>query len=127
MNEYKLRSGAILRSDKAPTPISEWRAEGERLFGPDWKNWRFVCPMCGKEYSVQEFMEAGGDNPNLAPQECIGRYRHAGPPDKKKGNPDGCNWVAYGLFGTCFKGRLIETEDGGILESFHFGKGENLS
>ena len=126
MGEYKLHSGATVKTDRAPTPVKDWQNEGRRLFGNDVRKWRFVCPMCGKEYSVGEFMEAGGDGPNSAYQECIGRYLHAGPPDKEKGNPNGCNWCAYGLFGTAGKGRLIEADDGTIVEAFHFaGKGGN--
>ena len=119
MKEYKLGNGAIIKTDRAPTPVKEWLDEGKRRFG-DVRNWRFKCPMCGKEYSVQEFVDAGGDGPNSAYQECIGRYRHAGPPNGKDGNPDGCNWCAYGFLGTAGKGRLIEAEDGTVVEVFHF-------
>ncbi len=120
MNEYKLHTGATVKTDRKPTPVKEWLDEGKRLFGPDVKKWRFTCPMCGKTYSVEEFMQAGGEGPNSAYQECIGRYLHAGPPNGKDGNPDGCNWCAYGLFGTAGKGRLIEADDGTIHEAFHF-------
>lgn len=51
----------------------EWIAEGEKLFGVDKLNWRFVCPSCGHVASVQDYMEA------LAPEffvgfSCIGNY-----------------------------------------------------
>lgn len=125
MKTYKLCSGATVETDRVPTSVKDWLEEGRKRFG-EVKNWRFKCPMCGKEYSVQEFMDAGGDGPNSAYQECIGRYRHAGPPNKETGNPDGCNWCAYGLFGTAGKGRLIEAEDGMIVEAFHFAGEENV-
>ena len=92
MKEYKLGNGAIIKTDRAPTPVKEWLDEGKRRFG-DVRNWRFKCPMCGKEYSVQEFVD---------------------------GNPDGCNWCAYGFLGTAGKGRLIEAEDGTVVEVFRF-------
>ena len=120
MNEYKLHTGATVRTDRVPTPVADWLEEGKRRFGPDVKKWCFVCPMCGKVYSVEEFMEAGGDGPNSAYQECIGRHRHAGPPGEEGENPDGCNWAAYGLFGTAGKGRLIVSDGGTIVEAFRF-------
>lgn len=120
MNTYKFRNGAVIKTDRMPTPVKDWLNEGKQLFGNDVKEWRFVCPMCGKEYSVGEFMEAGGKDVNSAYQECIGRYRHAGPPDKEKGNPVGCNWCAYGFLGTAGKGRLVEADDGTIIEVFRF-------
>lgn len=125
MKTYKLRSGATTETERVPTSVKDWLEEGRKRFG-EVKNWRFKCPMCGKEYSVQEFMDAGGDGPNSAYQECIGRYRHAGPPNKENGNPDGCDWCAYGLFGTAGKGRLIEAEDGTVVEVFHFAREENV-
>lgn len=122
MKEYKLNTGAVVSTDRAPTPLGEWLEEGRRLFGPETKDWRFKCPMCGKAYSIREHLEAGGKDANNAFQECIGRPRKAGPPDKEKGNPDGCNWCAYGLFGTLGKGRLVQAEDGTIVEVFNFAE-----
>lgn len=49
MGEYKLHSGATVKTDRAPTPVKDWLNEGRRLFGNDVRKWRFVCPMCGKE------------------------------------------------------------------------------
>lgn len=117
--EYKVHGATVCTTRKA-TPVSEWLAEAKGLFGPDVKKWRFTCPMCGITYSIEEFTLAGGKDPNYAYQECIGRYRHAGPPDDKNGNPCGCNWCAYGLLGTAGKGRVIEAEDGSHIEVFHF-------
>ena len=126
MKEHKMSGGRFVRTEKEPTPVKEWLEEGKRLFGKNIMKWRYVCPMCGKRYSVQEFVDAGGDGPNSAYQECIGRPRHAGPPDKEKGNPDGCNWCAYGFFGCAGKGRIVLAEDGTAVEVFHFdGEEEN--
>lgn len=123
MKEYKLSGNRTMRTDRKPTPVDVWLHEGQHLFGPDVTAWRFKCPMCGKEYSVQEFIDAGGENgPNGAYQECIGRYLGAGAPGSPDGNHNGCNWAAYGFFGTCGKGRLIQT-DNGVVEAFHYADG----
>ena len=37
-----------------------------------------------------------------------------------KGDSTGCNWAAYGFFGTLGKGRLIIMEDGEEVEVFAF-------
>ena len=68
----------------------EWRMEGRKRFGLDFKNWKFKCPNCGNIASGAEFKEAGAE-PNAIYQECIGRY--------VKGK--GCDWAAYGLFDIC--------------------------
>lgn len=121
MAEYKKSNGCFICTEQAATPVSEWLAEGKRRFGAAVTKWRFVCPMCGKEYSVREFIDAGGEGgPNGAYQECIGRYNGAGAPGAADGNPNGCNWVAYGLLGTCGKGRLILAPDGTVVEVFRF-------
>lgn len=127
MYKYRKSETCTITTPMPATPVGEWLAEGKRRFGDDVTAWRFVCPMCGKVYSVQEFIDAGGKGgPNGAYQECIGRYKGAGSPGAKDGNPDGCNWVAYGLLGTCGKGRVILTTDGWAVEVFHFaGEGEH--
>ena len=72
--------------------IEDWKAEGERRFGKNILKWRFKCPMCGHVAAVEDFKAAGVKDPaNSAYEECLG--------SPKKGDPSGCNWVAYGLFG----------------------------
>lgn len=68
----------------------EWLAEGQRLFGSDYENYRFRCPKCGNIAEGREF-KALGLNPNKMYCECIGRHVK----DK------GCDWAAYGLFDIC--------------------------
>lgn len=116
---YKLGSGVTITTERKATPVADWLAEGKRRFGavPDWK---FKCPVCGREYTITEFMAAGGDGPNSAYQECIGRHLHAGPFKSESGNANGCDWCAYGLFGTAGKGRVIIAEDGDAVEVFCF-------
>ena len=81
----------------------EWRAEGERLFGPDQCQWRFVCPICGNVQSPEDFRQYkdAGATPASAYKQCIGRYReHArrafGSGEKEVSAP--CDFAAYGLF-----------------------------
>ena len=69
---------------------AEWRAEGERRFGPHPEDWKFKCPRCGRINTGQEFKDAGA-KPDSMYCECIGRH------DKTKG----CDWAAYGLFDIC--------------------------
>ena len=68
----------------------EWLAEGEKLFGKNFENWKFKCLKCGNIASGKEF-KAAGQNPNAMYCECIGRHVK----DK------GCDWAAYGLFDIC--------------------------
>jgi hypothetical protein len=92
----------------------EWLNELRNRFGKDTKNWAFVCPACGKVSTVQEFLDAGADV-NDSYQSCIGRFTGKGSP---KEGQDGCNWAAYGLFGTCGKGDTVISEDGKEIDVF---------
>ncbi len=73
--------------------------EMERRFGPDAKQWAFICPMCGDVACAQDFIDAGAD-PDRIGQECIGRslgvLERDQPPGGYQGR--GCDWYAYGLF-----------------------------
>lgn len=122
---YKLSSGASIRTNRTPTPVNEWMEEGVRLFGHDFNKWKFKCPICGHVASIQDFRDAGAKDPNVAYQECIGRYKGAGAPGNADGNPEGCNWAAYGLFGIPNnKGRLILADDGTVVEAFDYAREE---
>lgn len=125
MNTYTKPSGMKITAEQEATPVKEWLAEGRELFGRDIMKWKFRCPMCGHVASVQDFKDAGAEDPSDSFQECIGRYRGAGAPGAPDGNPDGCNWAAYGLFGIPNdKGRLVMAEDGKVLEVFDFAREE---
>jgi hypothetical protein len=54
----------------------EWLAEGARRFGPDWGEWKFVCPICNNVAAIKDFepYKDQGSSPNSATCECIGRY-----------------------------------------------------
>ncbi|WP_202946813.1 VVA0879 family protein, partial [Rhodanobacter spathiphylli] len=52
-------------------------------------------------------------------KECVGRYTGKGSP--RKGDSSGCDWAAYGLFGTLGKGRIVLNE-GKESEVFDFAE-----
>lgn len=99
-------------------PLNEWREEAAQRFGEKGRNWKFVCPKCGNVQSGQDFIDKAGMTPakssNFVYQNCIGRH--------VKGI--GCDWAAYGLFGTLGKGRMVVMEDGEEVEVFDFAEAE---
>ena len=69
--------------------LDEWRAKAEPLFGKDIKNWKFKCCQCGQTQTLQEFIDAGIEEPETKFFfSCIGRW--------VKGR--GCDWTLGGLF-----------------------------
>ena len=99
------------------TTLKEWQEEARARFGEDSRKWKFRCPACGHEQSIQEFLDIGAD-PNSAYQGCIGRRTGKGSP--VEGDSSGCNWAAYGFFGTMGKGRIVIADDGEEVEVFAF-------
>lgn len=97
--------------------IKEWQAEMKNLFKSR-QDVAFVCPACGKVASIKDHVDAGGTEDN-APQQCIGRTNRKGGKDGKD-NGFGCNWAAFGLFGTLGKGREIALPDGKPIHVFDF-------
>lgn len=89
--------------------LKEWKAELKRRFGDNIEDYKFVCPACEKVSSGGEFKKAGAE-PDDIYQNCIGRF--TGKKAAKDDSKDGCNWAAYGLFGTFGKGDVVITEDG---------------
>lgn len=104
--------------------LEQWQEEGKRLFGDDVKKWTFVCPACGHVSTVQDFLDVGAAV-NDAYNVCIGRKNGKGADGMEgmdKGN--GCNWAAYGLFGTLGKGTTVITPKGDKTDIFDFYKKE---
>jgi len=73
----------------------EWESKGRDLFGADQATWRFACPACKREMSIERVRSEFGEHlPRLregdfrVEQECLGRYVPT----------LGCDWAAYGLF-----------------------------
>lgn len=46
--------------------LAEWKAIGESLFGPDKRAWKFVCPHCRAESTVQDAVDHFGALSNPA-------------------------------------------------------------
>ena len=100
--------------------LQEWQAEGNRRFGNDIKNWKFVCPACGRINFGYEFYKAGA-TPNDMYATCIGRHNGKGEqPQKSKKAHDGCDWAAFGLLKTMNKGVIVIKDDGKETEIFAF-------
>lgn len=84
--------------------------EAKRRFGPDYLNWKFVCPACGTVQSIRQLKDAvvssGGtpaDVEGYIGFSCIGRFTKqgdAGISAHHKGQSwnKGCNWTLGGLF-----------------------------
>jgi len=107
--------------------LEEWRAEGYRRFGDDVEGWKHVCPKCGRVNTVREFKEAGA-TPDDSYSTCIGRYNGKGL-DGFKCNEEmmpenGCNWAAFGLFGTLGRGDIVINDEGKEIQVFKFAEPE---
>lgn len=94
--------------------LEEWKADGEKLYGADFMNWEFICPTC-KTILKPEMYKGHADSPETAYTDCIGRFI----PDQ------GCDWAAYGLFGTIK--RVIHPESGNQTCVFDFAREKELT
>lgn len=78
-------------------------AEGERRFGPDARNWKFICPACKSVQGADDFYAAGfergtGKVNNVLGYSCIGRFTGKGPAGSTRTQPGkGCDWTLGGL------------------------------
>jgi hypothetical protein len=97
----------------------EWKAEGQKLFGVDFKCWKFVCPSCGVTTEASEWIEANANN--MIAFSCIGRTK-----EKTNDAFDGpqkqpCNYAGGGLI------RLnpvtVIEKDGSEIDAFDFYRG----
>ncbi len=116
----RITPGAPTASVNNPRTVTytEWKAEGESLFGPDRLKWRFVCPACGHVASVQDWREIGAAEECIA-FSCIGRWiKGSRQAFGKGGGP--CNYAGGGLF------RLnpvtVITKDGDGAPIFEFDR-----
>lgn len=98
----------------------EWNAEGERLFGPDKKKWKFKCVNCGHVQSIEDCQKLGVKDPqNYVYFSCIGRFIEGckGELGNKK-SP--CNYTLGGLFNLA-ELEIID-EEGGKHSVFEFAQ-----
>lgn len=91
--------------------IDQWRREAEARFGPCVEDYKFICPRCGRVNVGWEFKEAGAEADDTA-QCCIGRFTA----DK------GCDWAAFGLFGTMGRGDVVIFPNGKRAEVFRMAE-----
>lgn len=103
--------------------LAEWQAEMKSKYTSS-DEVTFICPACGHIATVKDHVDAGGTEDD-APQQCIGRTNGKGTKNQKDLG-DGCNWAAFGLFGTLGKGRKIVLPDSGSIEVFEFAPKEEL-
>lgn len=77
--------------------LAEWQAEGERRFGPDPMQWRFVCPMCGFVQTPADYKAAGASEGAVA-FSCVGRWTGAKREAIGDNGKGPCNYAGGGLF-----------------------------
>lgn len=87
-----------------PMTENEWLEKGKSLFGDDFLQWKFKCPICGNIQKPEDFkhFKNNGATPDSARSECIGRYMPKekvttafGNKNKKVKSP--CDYASYGL------------------------------
>lgn len=94
----------------------EWMAEGRRRFGEDTMQWRFVCPSCGHEASVQDWKDAGAPVA-AAGFSCVGRWiEGARRAFDDTAGPGPCNYAGGGLF------KINPIVVGGDMTAFAFAE-----
>ena len=73
-----------------------YKLEAVNKFGPDIKNWRFVCPVCGHIASGQDYLDAGAPAGAIA-FSCVGRWT-GGKGTLFDSSKQPCNYSGGGLF-----------------------------
>lgn len=89
----------------------DWLDTAVMLFGGDPDEWRYICPRCGTEQGVKDFLAAGKDLEFARESvgfSCIGRVV-----DGK-----GCDWTLGGLLH--LHELEVVTKDGGGHPMFRF-------
>jgi hypothetical protein len=100
---------------------ADWLAEGERRFGKNPSDWKFVCPSCGHIQAIGDFRQykERGATPATAAQLCIGRFTGAeGAFDPAKHKP--CNYTVNGLL--CLAKTVVVMDDGVEQAVFDFAE-----
>lgn len=69
----------------------EFKAEGEKRFGKDLREWRFVCPRCQTEQTMNDLLKLMDKDEvvKFIAYSCIGRF---------EGSDKGCDWTLGGFF-----------------------------
>ena len=97
--------------------LEQWREEGTKLFGSEFKNWKFKCSNCGHVQTGQDFIDAGIKEPETKVYfSCISRWVGAEGELGNKKSP--CNYTLGGVFVFC-ETKVIG-EDGKEVPVFEF-------
>lgn len=101
----------------------EWLAEGEKRFGKDPMNWKFVCPICKHVASTRDYKDAGAKSDNVG-FSCVGRWikgsRDAFGTPKNNKRPGPCDYAGGGLFK--LNPIAVVHEDGKEILAFAFAE-----
>lgn len=101
---------------------ADWEAEGERRFGADRLNWKFVCPVCKHVQSVADYKAAGAPVDSAA-FSCVGRWMENSRRAFEERGSGPCNYAGGGLF------RLnpvpVEMPGGKTINVFAFAPAES--
>ena len=105
------------QTDVQEMTLAEWRAEGEKRFGPEVKEWKFKCPRCGNVQTARDFLELMTEEETMTCFyfSCIGRWKEG----------TGCNWTLGGLFS--IHKLVVVAEDAKRLPVFEFADVEEES
>jgi hypothetical protein len=90
-----------VRAELLKITRDEWLARGKQLFGEDFKQWKFVCPVCSTPQSINDLLAAGVKNEVVANYigfSCIGRFTEAKAHKKNDPPGAGCDWTLGGFF-----------------------------
>lgn len=100
LNYYQECNQPDLSKRQGILTFNDWVAEGEKRFGKEKLDWKFVCPNCGHVQTMRDFQNADID-PQRAYQVCASRYNIGG--------KSTCKWSAGGLF--CKEGQWVISQD----------------
>lgn len=101
--------------------IEIWRKKAAELFGPDPRNWAFVCPSCGAVQTVGEMADSKHPQEEWA-FSCIGRTTNPGREAFGANKEQPCNYAGGGLF----RMNPVSVDDGSLSRKvFQFYEGDH--
>ena len=59
--------------------LNEWREEGNKRFGKDFKKWKFICPKCKTIQTPQDLLDIGVEKEKIdgyIGYSCIGCFKN---------------------------------------------------
>lgn len=124
------------KSEIKKITIEEWLKEGKELFGPDKRDWKFICPNCGHIQSGRDFMELNRlkisdvEASTVVFFSCIGRFDTRIPEEKigtiydNEPKKQPCNYTNGGLF--CLAKLIVINPDGKETSVFEFARESNV-